>query len=173
MNVNSKILLIILLGFITLEMNAQTLKRIKPKEKWFLGVESGLNTITSLNPNQTNFTQCGILIQYYFNEELSVSGRLKYFETGVSYLGKFSRGYFEGTVISLPIDINFEWEIFKKFNGTAQLGIAVNKEVKTNYYPDYDKFNYSTFYGSFNPGFGFNYFLTKKMQFISIMKFIF
>lgn len=63
---------------------SQTSSNQNSKGKWYFGAEFGLNTITSLT-NHENSIQGGILAEYYFSNRWSLSGRIKYFKTGVSY----------------------------------------------------------------------------------------
>ena len=61
--------------------------------------------------------------------------------------------------------MNFKWEyrIIKNFSGNLKLGVALNQEVKNNYYyPTGAYKDYSSFFGTFNPGFGCNYFINIK-----------
>jgi hypothetical protein len=54
------------------------------KKDWFFGTEIGNNTIISYKLNEPkNSLQTGILAEYFLNEMLSISGRVKYFKTGV------------------------------------------------------------------------------------------
>jgi hypothetical protein len=44
-----------------------------------------------------------------------------------------------------------------------KLGVALNQEIKSDYYyPPKQNANFSPFYGTFNPGFGLNYFISKS-----------
>ena len=92
-----------------------------------------------------------------------VNGRIKYFETGVINKNDSAKGIFEGAIISVPLNIIWKYRIIKNFSGNLKLGIALNQEVKSNYYylPN-EKTDYSKFYRSFNPGIGFNYFISKN-----------
>lgn len=56
------------------------------KKDWFFGAELGLNTITSFNLGEPNKSfQGGILAEYYMGNHWSLTGKIKYFETGVSF----------------------------------------------------------------------------------------
>jgi hypothetical protein len=158
-----KILIILVLSLLSNKINSQTTEIINPKGKWFFGAEIGLNTITSIQPNNTNSIQGGILAEYYFAKYLAISGRIKYFKTGVSNKYDSAKGLFEGEVISIPLNIKWEYNIANNLSVNIKLGIALNQEVKSNYYyPSIQSTNYSTFYGTFNPGIGFNYFISKN-----------
>jgi hypothetical protein len=80
----NKILILVVLSLLSNKIISQTNEIVNPNGKWFFGAEIGLNTITSINPNNTNSIQGGILAEYYFEKHFSISGRIKYFETGVS-----------------------------------------------------------------------------------------
>ncbi len=134
---------------------------VNPKGNWFFGAEIGVNTITSIDPNHKNSFQGGILAEYYFAKHWSVDVRLKYFTTGVSNKYDYNKGVFVGAVLALPINIKWDYRIYKNFSGTLKAGISLNQEVKSDYYyPTGEKVNFSTFYASFNPGLGVNYFIS-------------
>jgi hypothetical protein len=164
MKMKHKILIIVVLSLVSNKIISQTNEIINPKGKWFFGAEIGLNTITSIHPNhKANLIQGGIVAEYYFAKHWIASARIKYFETGVSNKYDSSKGYFEGAVISVPLNIKREYRISNNLSGNLKLGVALNQEVKSNYYyPSNESTNYSTFYGSFNPGFGFDYFISKN-----------
>lgn len=104
-------------------------QRINPKGKWYFGIEIGSNDITSDELNLfKNSVQGGLLAEYYFATHWSISGKIKYFKTGVSFYnpdthsgGWFdlgsdeSYGTFKGQVISIPIYLKWEFRIFKNF----------------------------------------------------------
>jgi len=158
---NNKILILAVLSLLSNKIISQTSEIVNPKGKWFFGAEFGLNTITSIHPNHENSIQGGILGEYYFAKHWSLLGRIKFFKTGVSY-NDDSVYKFYGSVISIPININWEYRIVKKISGNLKLGLAFNQEIKSDYYyPTNAKTNYSTLFGTFNPGIGFNYCLNK------------
>ncbi len=138
-----------------------TTEIVNPKGKWFFGAEIGVNMITSIEPDHTNSFQGGILAEYYFAKHWSVDARLKYFTTGVSNKYNSKKGVFEGAVLALPINIKWDYRIYKNLSGTLKAGISLNQEVKSDYYyPTSENTNFSTFYASFNPGLGLNYFIS-------------
>ena len=158
-----KMLIIVVLSLLSNKIISQTNEIMNPKGKWFFGAEFGLNTITSLHPNHKNSIQGGMLVEYYFSKYFSLSGRVKYFKTGVSNYYNSDKGFFSGEVISIPLNINFEYDITNRLSGSLKIGLAANQEIKSDYYyPPSAKTNYSTFYGTFNPGIGINYYLTPK-----------
>ena len=158
-----KILILVALSLLSNKIISQTSEIVNPKGKWFFGAEIGLNAITSVHPSRMASIQGGFLTEYYFAENWSVNGRIKYFETGVINKNNSAKGFFEGAVISVPLNIIWKYQIIKNFNGNLKLGIALNQEVKSNYYyPPNEKTDYSKFYSSFNPGIGFNYFISKN-----------
>ena len=163
MKMKYKILIIVVLSLVSNKINSQTNEIINPKGKWFFGAEFGLNTITSLHPNHKNSIQGGMLVEYYFSKYYSLSGRVKYFKTGVSNYSNSDKGFFIGEVISIPLNINFEYNITNRLSGSLKIGLAANQEIKSDYYyPLSKKTDYSKFYGSFNPGIGINYFISKN-----------
>jgi predicted porin len=159
----SKILILAVLSLLSNKIISQTSEIVNPKGKWFFGAEIGLNAITSVHPSRMTSVQGGFLAEYYFAKNWSVNGRIKYFETGVINKNNSANGFFEGAVISIPLNIIWKYKIIKNFSGNLKLGIALNQEVKSKYYyPLNEKTDYSKFYGSFNPGIGFNYFVSKN-----------
>lgn len=158
-----KIITILVLCLLSTKMISQTNESANPKGKWFFGAEFGLNTITSVHPDPENSIQGGILAEYYFAKHWSATGRMKYFSTGVTNKNDPAKGLFDGAVISVPVNIKWEYKIATHFSASVQLGVAFNQEIKSNYYyPPNEKTNYSTFYGTFNPGIGLHYFISEQ-----------
>ena len=159
----NKILILLALSLLSNKIISQTTEIINPNGKWFFGAEIGLNAITSVHPSRMTSIQGGILAEYYFAKNWSVNGRIKYFETGVINKNNLANGFFEGAVISVPLNVIRKYQIINNFSGNFKIGIALNQEVKSNYYyPTNEKTDYSKFYGSFNSGIGFNYFISKN-----------
>lgn len=171
------ILIIIVLSLLSNKITSQTNEIVNPKGKWFFGVEMGTNKINSFSSGETKTSfQGGILTEYYFARHWSVSGRIKYFETGVSFfqpsfynvLAGFSRdlysGTFKGAVIAIPFAIKWEFRIYKNLGANLKLGYAFNIETKSTYsnYSNNLSTDYPKQYGSVNPGVGLNYFINKK-----------
>ncbi len=130
------------------------------KKQWFFGAEVGINTIISKN-NKNSF-QGGLLAEYYFAKQWSVMGRLKYFETGV--INNSETEYFEGSIISVPIDLKWEFRVHKNLKGNLFMGFALNQEIKSDYhYPSNGDTNFSKFYGTANAGIGFTYFFNDNV----------
>lgn len=132
------------------------------KNKWFFGAEIGVNTIISFD-NKNSF-QGGLLAEYYLAKQWSLMSRLKYFNTGTT--NNAETGYFEGTVISLPINLKWEYRIINNFRGNFCIGFALNQEIKSRYYyPPNENTDFSKFFGTFNAGIGFAYFIKNKTAF--------
>jgi len=150
-------IIIFLLFFSSITISAQNNEIVNPKGKWFLGIEAGKNEIISTTNKST---QIGIIGEYYFHKNWSVSGRIKYFKTGVTdYELKFS-----GKVISFPLNIKWEFNIIENFRTNISLGGAINKEIKSNYLYSHNRdAGFSTLYRTLNTGIGFNYFISKKI----------
>ncbi len=65
--------------------------------------------------------------------------------------------------MAVPININWHYRIHNNFIGNLKLGFALNQEINSKYYYPVDvKTDYSKFYGYFNPGLGFNYFISNQ-----------
>jgi hypothetical protein len=174
-----RILIILVLTFISNKIISQTNEIINPKGKWFFGAEIGINKISSFsNGESTNSFQGGILTEFYFAKHWSLTGRIKYYNTGVSFykpnthtgswldLGTDeSFGNFKGAVISIPLDIKWEFRIYKNLGGSLKLGYAYNIESTSNYgnYSANLNTDFPKQYGSADAGYGLNYFMNKKM----------
>jgi len=177
-----KLILLLLFPFL---INAQSKNEIiNPKGKWYFGAEIGTNTISSFSLGEPNQSfQGGVLAEYYFARHWSLSARIKYFETGVSfydagtngssgyifsYSGRESYyGNFKGAEIAIPLNIKWEFRISENLGGSLKIGAAYTIETKSEY-GSYSKdlpTNYPTRYESDNLGYGFNYFINKKMAF--------
>jgi hypothetical protein len=169
-----------ILSLFFIKVNAQTNDIINPKNKWFFGIEAGQNEISSFSLNESkNSIQVGLLTEYYFTKKWSLSAKLKYYKTGVSFYkggltssnfgGFFSTstrsGTFKGEVITLPLIIKWEFKIYKKFKGNLKLGYTFNKEIKSSYVNYSNNFNtndYKKDYQGTLFGYGFNYFISNK-----------
>lgn len=160
---NFKVSIIVLLSFFASKIYSQANEIVNPEGKWFFGAELGLNSITSVHKSRIAEFQGGLLSEYYFSNRWSVSARLKYFETGVIRKENVENGIFRGAVLAVPININWYYRIYNNFSGNLKLGFALNQEVKSNYYYPQDvETDFSRFYGSFNPGLGFSYFISNR-----------
>lgn len=139
-------------------------EKFNPRGKWFFGAEAGINTITSYNfGEQQNSLQGGLLAECFFAKQWSVTGRVKYFKTGVSFRkgGKFYR--FDGAVVSVPVNLKWQYRIAGNFHGSLKMGVVVNSEVKSDYsYNDAYTENYAPVFASFNTGLGFSYFVNSQ-----------
>lgn len=126
--------------------------------------------------------QVGVLAEYYFARHWSLSGRIKYFETGVSfydagtngisgYIFSYSgspsyNGNFKGAEIAIPLNIKWEFRLYKNLGGNFKFGFAHTIETKyeySNYSKNLNPDDYPTEYQSLNLGYGFNYFINKKI----------
>jgi len=133
------------------------------KNNWLFGAEIGNNTIISYKLNEPkNSLQGGVLAEYYFDEMFSVSARVKYFKTGVSFSNGYNPtiGHFDGSVVSIPINANANFNFGTKFYPSIKLGLAWNNEIESNY--TYTN-TYSKTFISLNMGLGFNYKITKNL----------
>ena len=163
---NYKITALLILSLLSTNGFSQTDGIVNPEDNWFFGVEIGSNTVTSIHPEDKNYFQGGLLAEYYLRQNWSINGRIKYFDTGVSNKHDAAKGQFEGAIISVPVNINWYYRFANNFTGSFKIGVAVNQEVKSNYnYPEGENTNFSKFYGSFNPGFGLNYFVSPTTAF--------
>ena len=169
-----KILPIIVLSLFSNKIISQEIEDVNPKGKTFFGVEIGTNHINSFDAggNKSSF-QAGVLGEYYFARHWSVSGRFKYFETGVSFYqpnegGWFGdeehSGTFKGEVIAIPIDLKWEFRVSENLGAGLKLGAAPTMETKSNYsnYSNNISKSEQPYYIAFNYGIGLNYFINKE-----------
>jgi hypothetical protein len=159
------------------------IKIINPKGKWYFGAEIGQNRITSFGYDEGNSSiSFGGISEYYFDKQWSVQGRLKYMKTGVSFINQPDTGWnwnwikatqdlssfsiynrFDGQTIVIPIDLKWEYRIYKNFHGSIKMGPALNAETKSIYnYGNVDSTHFSSTSVNMNLGYGFNYYLSKK-----------
>jgi hypothetical protein len=159
---------------------------VNPKGQWYFGAEIGSNRIASLNLGESRQTfQGGILAEYYFARHWSLSGKIKYFETGVSYFeraikssGSFAgffgssgrpsySGNFSGAQIAIPLCIKWEFRFRKNFAGSLKIGYNQIFETEGNgTYKSDDKIlnlENDKIYGGTVLGLGFNYFLNQNL----------
>lgn len=182
------VLLIILFPLFMNGQETKTLEIVNPKGKWFFGAEIGRNTITSYTLGEPNKSfQGGILAEFYTGRHWSLTGRLKYFKTGLSifdkgytsnttssgmgfdFTGLFDRDpkltIFNGTVLTIPVNIKWEFRVWKNLAANLNLGINYNFETKNESFysneKDYEKYDLKQFW-SFNSGFGLNYFIQSQ-----------
>lgn len=170
-----KILIIIVLFLFSNKIISQGIEIVNPAGNSYLGVEIGPNKISSFSRGEDEYSfQGGVLAEHYFARHWSFSGRIKYFETGVSFYvpkttGWFSNdeysGTFKGAVIAIPFDIKWEFRIYKNLGASLKLGYAFTVETQSNYsnYSSNLSTDYVKQYGSVNYGAGLNYFINKKM----------
>jgi hypothetical protein len=107
-----------------------------------------------------------------------LSARIKYHETGVSFYKPDTRSgsiydlgnaesfvEFYGAVISIPLNLKYEFRIHRNLRGSLKLGYAYNIETKSDYanYSPNMKADYKKQYGSNNAGFGLNYFINNSL----------
>ncbi|SFB94663.1 outer membrane beta-barrel protein [Kaistella jeonii] len=157
---------------------AQKADLINPKGKWYLGAETGVNIINEYAVDQKDVSlQGGVLAEYYIGKQWSLSARLKYFKTGLAFyrpdthsgswldLGSDeSFGTFRGAVISMPVDIKWEFRLYKNLRANLKLGVAYNIETKSEYnYSENLSTDYAKQFASLNSGIGLNYFVDEKL----------
>lgn len=149
---------------------------VNPKGKVYFGIEVGNNIIGSFEFNEpkTSF-QGGLSAEYYFARHWSVSGRLKYYKIGASFsddgsfidfAGKttYNAGRFRGEAIAIPLDVKWEFRLYKNFAGFLKLGYALSIETKSEY-SDYSPAiteNFSNYNHNLFTGYGLNYFINDK-----------
>ena len=163
--------------FFTLCNLAQEKTNIDPKGNLYFGAEIGSNKITSLEIENKNSITAGLLAEYYFARHWSLSSGLKYYEIGVLYNKPSSGssggwfdlssptqfGSFNGFAIAIPLEIKWEFRVYKNFSASLKLGSAYTIETSTEYgnYSSERGIDFSKKYSSTIIGYGFNYFINK------------
>jgi hypothetical protein len=145
------------------------------KKDWFFGAELGLNTITSNSENleqNNNSIQGGFVAEYYLSKHWSLIGKIKYFDTGASYFVQGNNSIifgsetrllmFEGSVLSIPLALKWNYRLFPNLKGNLKAGLAYNFETKSNYSSINMDTNYSKNFGSFTAGLGLEYTVSPK-----------
>lgn len=157
----NKILILVLILFGN-KVNSQSNELLNLKGEWYFGMEIGSNRIISIQDSpKTESFQVGLLAEYYLSNQWSLKGRIKYFKTGLSF--KNNKYRFDGKVISIPINLKWEFKVFKNLKGNLNLGLAFNQEIKSKYsYPKLESTDFSQFFTNINSGIGFNYFISKR-----------
>jgi hypothetical protein len=74
-------------------------------------------------------------------------------------------GTFYGAVVSIPMDIKWEFRIYKNLGGSLKIGPTYNFETKSTYYNYSPNLitDYPKQYAGINSGYGLNFFLNKKL----------
>ena len=163
----------ILLFFLTLNIFSQT------ENKFLIGAETGININQSdyVNDTQNISLQIGIFGEYSINKNFSIMGKLKYYESTINFhysettagnwFGtqyKFIESVYNGKILSVPITINYNFEIHKKLSGSLRIGPSLNYELSSNYnYPVEVNKDYSKTFLGLNAGFNFNYDIGKSI----------
>ncbi len=99
---------------------------INVKRKLFFGADIGLDIIETIINNEPNKSfQGGLLLEYYFIKEFSISGRIKYYKTGLSFVEQGDYGKFDGEILSMPIDLKWEFNIYKNLKGNLKSGWSI------------------------------------------------
>lgn len=176
MKLELKILMFIALSLLSNKIISQEPENVNPKNTWYFGAEVGINNIHDFNVGKSKLSfQGGLLAEYYFAKQWSLSGKVKYFETGISFyqapnggwFGSAERqGTFRGAVIAIPLNIKWEFRLYKNLKANLKLGYGYTIETKSeyiNYSENMPTDGYSKGYGSSNAGFGLNYFINKIM----------
>ena len=161
-------------------MNAQEKKTtaiVNPAGKWFFGAEIGPNIITSYNFNEPNKSlQGGVLAEFYTGRHWSLTGRFKYFETGVSFLNtKDNFKSYNRAVISIPVNIKCKINLDEKSVFYIKNGLAYNYGLTSNNYSEYCLVeDEAKSFVSFNYGIGFEYYTSSNnILFIDLEHYVF
>ena len=159
--------------FLNINCFSQTkIENTNPKGKLFFGVELGGGIVKS-ESTDISF-QGGFLVEYYISNHWSISSKIKYFQTGVSFHQEGTSGLFginerfgtfKGENIAIPLNIKWEFNVFQNLSGNLKIGMAYNNELKgtySNYSDNIDTKLYKSKYFGSVFGLGINYFLSNK-----------
>ena len=157
---------------------AQEKTNIDPTGNLYLGIEGGTNIVKSLETENKEAIQFGAKAEYYFARHWSLSTGIKYYDIGVSYYTPGSSsgnvifnldsqaqfGNFKGNALTVPLQIKWEFRLYKNLGASLNLGATYTFETKSEYgaYSSDKKVNFSNNYGGFISGIGINYFLNKN-----------
>ena len=173
-----KKILLLITGLFTCTTFAQGNELVNPSGKFYFGAEASINVINDYDGEEDDISiQGGALAEYYISKQWSFQARLKYFKTGLSFyrpdthsgswfdLGHDeSYGKFRGAVIAIPVNIKWEFRIYKNFLFNIKTGVAYNFETKSEYnYSTNLTTEYPKSFATFYFGSGFNYFLNEKL----------
>ena len=152
---------------------------VNPKHNWYFGAEIGRNQIKSNDFKNNTFINFGVTAEYYFHKYWSVQSKMQFYKTEVAYSGNqtfLSNGnkpyqtlFFEGSIISVPVVIKYDFKIHKNFRGFIHFGPAYNIETSSNYtvpqVSNPDLSGFPSTYFSYNVGWGLSYAVSDKMAF--------
>ena len=171
---------------ITICCTAQKNEKINPSGKFYFGAEIVSNAITSLENEKKNSLSGGLHAEYYFARHWSIVSGIKYYEIGISYYRPESErivtggtlfnsvsyiekiperfGNFKGSAITIPLQIKWEFRLYRNLGASLNLGATYTFETKSEYgaYSSEKVINYSKIYGGYISGVGFNYFVNKN-----------
>ena len=172
-------LILVFLFFASTQIYSQQ-SNVNPAGKWFFGAELGTNAIRSSENDHTKF-QGGIAVEYYFARHWSLSSKIKYFETGVSFyipstpivnsyiFGSYGGrpeyfGTFKGAVVAIPVYLKWEFRVYKNLAASVKIGYCNSIETKSEYinYSSNVETDYPKRFDSYSSGFGLNYFINNK-----------
>jgi hypothetical protein len=158
---------------------------VYPKGNWYFGIEAGTNKVVSNEFSQPTHFQAGLTAEYYFAKQWSVQGKIKYFATEVAYdypqtiLTNGATPYtalsFKGEVVSVPVDIKWEFRLYKNLKGFMSLGLGYNIETQSDYeipgHPNPDVSMFPANYVSAHGTVGLNYFVSAKWAVYASLEF--
>jgi hypothetical protein len=161
--------------FYSMFVSAQDSTVVNLKGKWFFGGELGRNTIRSYELGESaNSFQAGLLAEYYFSKQWSVVGRIKYFKIGASFnindfiifpnKTRYNFGRFNGESLTIPVNLKWEFKIYRNFRGYLKFGSGISIETKSeykDYVPEITE-NFKSYYFNLNLGYGLTYFVNKN-----------
>lgn len=173
-----KQILIFISALLCTSLYSQDENFVDPKGKWYFGAETGANIIKDFSVDKTEVSlQGGFLAEYYFAKQWSLSGKIKYFKTGLAFYSPDTHsgswfdlghdefyGTFRGAVISIPVYVKWEFRVYQNLKANLKAGVAYNFETQSTY--DYSanlEPNYPTSYPTAISGLGLNYFLNEKL----------
>lgn len=171
-----------IITFLTLLFFAKNFSQNIPESKFLLGAEIGINTNQSDYENDSNKVsfQGGILAEYVINKNFSLMGKLKFYDSQIIFTqsriigsGMFGNKYqfitceYNGTIISIPITVNYNFKIYKNLSGSIRFGTSINSEISSRYdYATEVSTDYSKYFIGISGGLNLNYNTGKTAYFI-------
>ncbi len=173
-------LFILITALFCISVYSQDENFVDPKGNWYLGAETGINIIDNYSLDKTEVSlQGGILAECYIAKQWSLSGKIKYFKTGLEFYSPDTHsgswfdlghdefyGTFRGAVISIPVYVKWEFRVYKNLKANIKTGVAYNFETQSTYnYSANLETSYPTTYSTAISGLGLNYFVDEKLAF--------
>jgi len=133
-----------------------------PTKKWFVGTEIGYNSVLLNTKNYKKSFEYGAFVEYYYLKNFSVTIRVKSYKKGYNESPLYKTT--QSDILSIPINLKWEFKLIHQLKVTASLGLAFVTEKNYKYEEDSEyKDKIENTDTTLNSGMGINYFLSKKI----------